>query len=259
MDLPHGQKWAREVFSNIEYLSKRLRFPGPMTRAIAYLRVSTDKQADKGVSLEDQRVKVQQYAALYDLELTLIVEETGSASSLDRPKLQETLALLKDGKADALLIVKLDRLTRSVADLGELLTDYFAVGKSDLLSVTEHIDTRTAAGRLVLNVIASVSQWEREVIAERTKAALKYKKDRGDRLGAPKFGWRVETSLVDGQPFKTLVEVPEEQAVLSQVKSLHREGRSQRAIASELATRGVKGRKGFFSQTQIHRMLSVSV
>ena len=82
-----------------------------------------------------------------------------SAKSLDRPGLQRALGMLKAGEAEALLVVKLDRLTRSVVDLGTLVERYFAPGKAALLSVGEQIDTRSAAARLVLNVLASVSQW----------------------------------------------------------------------------------------------------
>ena len=85
------------------------------------------------------------------------------------PGLQRALALLKTGPVEALLVVKLDRLTRSVVDLGQLIETYFAPGKAALMSVAEQIDTHSAAGRLVLNILASVSQWERETIAERTR------------------------------------------------------------------------------------------
>jgi hypothetical protein len=114
------------------------------------------------VSLHAQRAKVTAYAKLYDLELAEVTVDAGeSAKHLDRPGLQRALGMLKRGEADALLVVKLDRLTRSVRDLGHLVEKYFAPGKAALLSVGEQIDTRSAAGRLVLNVLASVSQWER--------------------------------------------------------------------------------------------------
>src|SRR5205807_482536 len=74
-----------------------------------------DKQADRGVSLDAQRAKVNAYAELYDLELADVIVDAGeSAKSLDRPGLQRALAMLKAGEAEALLVVKLDRLTRSV-------------------------------------------------------------------------------------------------------------------------------------------------
>src|SRR5262245_35839521 len=104
-----------------------------MTRTIAYLRVSTEKQADRGVSLEAQREKVAAYAKLYDLELVDVIVETGSAKTLEREGLQQALGALERRDADALLVVKLDRLTRSVADLGRVVERYFQ-GKAALLS-----------------------------------------------------------------------------------------------------------------------------
>src|SRR6266478_2729286 len=104
------------------------------TKTIAYLRVSTDKRADRGVSLDAQRAKLKADAELYELELVEIIVDAGqSAKSLDRPGLQRALRMLKAGDAEALLVVKLDRLTRSVVDLGTLVERYFAPGKAALL------------------------------------------------------------------------------------------------------------------------------
>lgn len=194
------------------------------TRVVAYTRVSTDKQADKGFSLESQRTKIEAYAALYDLEIVEIIVETASAKSLARDGLQAALSALREGRADALLVVKLDRLTRSVRDLGELVSGPFAPGKSALLSVAEHVDTRTAAGRMVLNIMATISQWEREVIAERTRDGMAVKKAAGHRLGRPRYGFTVENGAI--------VEVAEEQATIARVRALAGEGRSQREIAA---------------------------
>jgi DNA invertase Pin-like site-specific DNA recombinase len=152
-----------------------------MTKAIAYIRVSTNKQADKGHSLEAQQAKIEAYASLYDLELVDTVVEVGSAKNLDREGLQDVLEALKAGKAEALIVVKLDRLTRSVADLGYLIEKHF--DKAALLSVSEQIDTRSPSGRLVLNILASVSQWEREAIGERTKAVKENMKANGLYIG----------------------------------------------------------------------------
>src|SRR5437660_108643 len=125
-------------------------------------------QANEGVSLDAQREKLRAYCTALDLELIDVYEDHGfSAKSLERPA-------LKTGKADILLITKLDRLTRSVKDLGHLVDTYFLPGKFSLLSIGDSIDTRTASGRLVLNVLASVAQWEREAISERTSEALRH-------------------------------------------------------------------------------------
>ena len=156
----------------------------PRTRTVAYIRVSTDRQAEHGISLDAQRAKVHRLRGeLYDLDLVDVIVDAGvSAKTLERPGLIRALAMLEHGHADALAVVKLDRLTRSVRDLAHLVDRYFAKGWA-LMSVSENVDTRSAAGRLVLNVIASVAQWEREAVGERTKAALALKKQRGEYTG----------------------------------------------------------------------------
>ena len=221
------------------------------TKTIAYLRVSTDKQADKGISLEAQEEKARAYASLYDLALIEVIIDAGeSAKTLDRPGLQRALSMLKTGKADALLVVKLDRLTRSVVDLGKLIETYFSPGKAALMSVGEQIDTRSAAGRLVLNILASVSQWERETIAERTRDAMRHKQANGEYIGgeAP-YGFK----LVDGE----LIDDEAEQEVIQKAKTYHAEGLSLRKIAAELDKQGIKTRRGsIFAANQIKRMVA---
>jgi DNA invertase Pin-like site-specific DNA recombinase len=223
------------------------------TRTVAYLRVSTDKQADHGVSLEAQRAKVTAYAAIYDLELVDVIVDAGaSAKTLEREGLTKALGMLRSGKADALLVVKLDRLTRSVRDLGTLVEKFFANSRWALLSVGEQVDTRTAAGRLVLNVLASVAQWEREATGERTSAALQHKAAEGEYTGggAP-YGFRIAEDGV------RLVEVPEEQRVVGLARALRAEGRSLRAIARKLAHEALVSRTGrAFGAGQIRRMLA---
>ena len=216
------------------------------TKAIAYIRVSTDKQQDKGHSLLAQQEKIQAYASLYDLDIIDFVIETGSAKNLDRDGLQGALAQIKAGKADALIVVKLDRLTRSVADLGYLVETYFA--KAGLLSVSEQIDTRSASGRLVLNVLASVSQWEREAIGERTSAVMQSMKANGLYCGgsAP-YGKSLENGI--------LVDNPQEQAIIKRAKALKEQGHSLRTIATMFSNEGLKTRKDTnFSHTLVSRM-----
>lgn len=210
------------------------------TRAVAYLRVSTDKQAEEGVSLDAQRAKVTAYAELYDLDIVAVEVDAGvSAKTLDRPGLSRALSALRAGSADAVLVVKLDRLTRSVRDLGDLVDGYFAAGRWALLSVSEQIDTRSAAGRLVLNVLASVAQWEREATGERTAVAMAHKAAAGEFTGghAP-YGWAVGADGVH------LVPVEREQTAIRTARALRAEGCSLRRIGARLASAGVSPRAG---------------
>lgn len=222
-------------------------------RTVAYIRVSTDKQADHGVSLEAQRAKVEQFAGLYELDLVSIEIDAGeSAKSLNRPALQRALAMLKSGKAEALLVVKLDRLTRSVRDLCDLVDDYFRDGKLALMSVGEQVDTRSAAGRMMLNMLTVIGQWEREAIGERTSAAMQHKASRGEFTGgAAPYGFKLDRDGV------ALVEVKTEQAVIAQARKLRASGLSLRKVAKALDAKGVRARSGrAFEASQVARMLA---
>jgi len=214
-----------------------------VTRAIGYIRVSTDGQADEGVSLDAQRAKLQAFAIAADLDLVAIRSDAGvSAKTLARPGLQAALADLREGRADALVIGKLDRLTRSVRDLGALLEGYFA-SRFSLLSVADSIDTRTAGGRLVLHVLTSVAQWEREAGGERTRAALLHLREQGVRLGGQALGWR-RTADTDGDGRRLWIPVLEEQATAARIRELRGAGLSLRGICQALAHEGRRTKRG---------------
>ncbi len=213
------------------------------TRAVGYIRVSTEGQAEEGVSLAAQRAKLEAFAIAADLELVAIREDAGvSAKTLARPGLQAALADLREGRADALLVTKLDRLTRSVGDLGSLLERYFAE-RFSLLSIADSVDTRTAGGRLVLNVLTSVAQWEREAIGERTRDALRHLKAQGVRIGGEALGWR-RTDELDGEGRKVWAPDLEEQTTAARILELRVAGASLRAICAALVAEGHRTKRG---------------
>ena len=206
-----------------------------MTKAIGYVRVSTQEQATHGYSLDAQIDKIKAYASLYDIDLIDIVIDGGvSAKSLNREGLQNVLQMLDSGKADAVIIFKLDRLTRSVTDWNTLIADYFT--KHALLSVSDQIDTRTAAGRLCLNVLMSVAQWEREAIGERTSTALRQKQSQGQHVGSPAYGYE----MLD----KQLVKVTSEYEAIALVKEMKAHGCTLQQIADELNAQNIKTKRG---------------
>jgi site-specific DNA recombinase len=147
-----------------------------LMKTVGYIRVSTDKQADRGVSLDAQAEKIRAMAVVHSGELIdLIVAGGESAKSLNRPGMVRLLALVDSGAVKAVIVAKLDRLTRSVKDLCPLLERFERRGVA-LVSVAESLDTGSAAGRLVLNIMTAVSQWGREAIGERTRDALSHKR-----------------------------------------------------------------------------------
>src|ERR1019366_7210832 len=136
------QRFSRDLTGGVRY-SRDMK-------AIGYVRVSTEKQADCGVSLEAQSEKVRAMAVVQGAELAEVIIDAGeSAKSLNRPGMARLLSLVDAGAVDTVIIAKLDRLTRSVADLAELLKRFERRGVS-LVSVADSLDTRSAAGRLVL-------------------------------------------------------------------------------------------------------------
>lgn len=139
--------------------------------------------------------------------------------------------MLRGDKADALLVVKFDRLTRSVRDLCDLVDDYFRDGKYALLSVGEQVDTRSAAGRMVLNMLTVIGQWEREAIGERTSAAMQHKVSQGEYIGgkAP-YGYALANDGV------ALVPMAAEQTVIAEARTLR--GRHVAAQGRRGAGRG---------------------
>lgn len=158
-----------------------------MGNAIIYARVSTDEQAASGLGVGAQVEKCRGFCSYRDHAVAEVIEENGVSGSkhpADRPGLSRALARLAAGDADLLVAAKLDRLGRDVRDLLDLvaLADRQGWG---LAVLDLDLDTTTAAGKLVLTVFAAVAEWERNVIAERTRAALAEKKRRGARLGRP--------------------------------------------------------------------------
>ncbi len=207
------------------------------SKAIGYTRVSPRDQAASSVSLVSQRMKIEAYATLHDLDLVEVIEDAGySAKSLDRPGMTKLLSLIRDRRIGVVVVAKLDRITRSVRDLGELI-DLFQRSGVEFASVADHIDTSTASGRLVLNVMGSVSQWEREAIGERTAEALAVMRSNGRRISrhAP-YGY-----TLNGQGW---IEDEQEQRAISLMRQLRAEGLSLRRIAQELQVQGFTNRAG---------------
>jgi DNA invertase Pin-like site-specific DNA recombinase len=213
-------------------------------RVIGYTRVSTEEQASGGFSLDAQAAKIRAYCELYELELARIESDPGfSGKDLERPGVSAVLAELrrrKNGDAvDGLVVAKLDRLTRSLRDWQALIEEHFDERRGKrLFSVEESIDTRRASGRLVLNVIMTVAQWEREVIGERTRDALQAKIARGERCGKVRFGHDLAG---DG---RSLVENAREQEAIRLMEGWRAEGKSLRAMCRLLEEMGIETKEG---------------
>lgn len=211
------------------------------TRVVLYARVSTDCQADCGVSLDTQTAKLRAYAALYDLAVVDTVAESWTGKTLARPGFARAIAALENGSADAIAVTKLDRLTRSVRDLSTLIEDYFAKRYS-LLSVDDRVDTRSAIGRFTLHIVGSIAQWEREVIGERTKEALGHLKAQGVAMGGAPLGTRYGAPDASGR--RALEPCLAERAVVTRISELRTRGLSYAKVAVILQEEGAATKRG---------------
>ena len=185
--------------------------------------------------------------AWYEL-VDVLIDAGLSGTRTDRPGL--TAALAAVGKGDALVVYSLSRLSRSTKHTLEL-ADRLEKAGADLVSLSERIDTTTAAGKMVFRMLAVLNEFERDQLAERTSAAMQHKKRKGELVGAVPYG---KILSADG---KTLADHPAEQQILTEARALHATGLSLRQIARALSAKGFMARNGKpFAATQIQRMVA---
>lgn len=154
-------------------------------RAIGYYRVSTEDQATSGAGLDAQRATVTAAVERRGWELTgTATDEAKSGSNLNRPALADALDRLDAGEFDALVVAKLDRLSRSVLDFAKITERAKRRGWA-VVALDVDVDMTTPTGELVANISSSVAQWERRIIGARTSDALQALKANGKRLGGP--------------------------------------------------------------------------
>ncbi|MDT3417000.1 site-specific DNA recombinase [Brevibacillus aydinogluensis] len=165
-----------------------------MSRYIAlYCRVSTDEQAREGVSLEEQQERLQAYcrAMGWSDEVVLFVDNGFSAKSTERPQLQKLLKEIEAGNVAKVMVTKLDRLSRRLLDLLKLI-DLFQEHQVSFISISESFDTNTPSGRLTLQVLGAVAEFERERIRERVLENMFHAAHQGRWLTQSPYGYRLE-------------------------------------------------------------------
>ena len=211
-------------------------------KAIGYVRVSTDEQAQEGVSLEVQQSMLQAYAKLRGLELTETVVDEGISGGKDlttRAGGKRLFELAGRGKVGAVIACKLDRLFRDAADCLNTtkLWDKKNVALHLLDVGGQTIDTSSTMGRFFLTMMAGVAEMERNMIRDRTRVAMSHKRGKGERISrfAP-FGFRFDGS-------QTVLDSAEHE-LIQEMQSLRNSGYSLQAICDELRTRGILTKSG---------------
>lgn len=215
-----------------------------MPRCIGYIRVSTQKQADEGLSLEAQTSRIQEWALSQDLPCTIYSDAISGRNIDKREGLKEALSALQQG--DTLCVYSLSRLSRSTQDTLQLLDQVAALG-AKLHSLSERVDVTTASGKLMTTLTAVFAEYEVNTISERVRFGIKEKQARHEHIGRPPYGWK----LRDG-PKSGLVPDTYEQQVIAVAKeernrpsTISQNGcKSYQEIADLLQLRGYKTRQG---------------
>ena len=227
-------------------------------KAIGYVRCSTHEQADSGLGLDAQAQRIRAYCGMKGLGLTEIVTDAGVSGGKPLAKRAGGLQLLeaiRSRKADAVVMLKLDRMFRNAGDC--LATVERWERKNIALHVVDlggnAIDTTSAAGRFMLVVLAGAAEMERNLTRERTRSAMAVKRANGQRIGTVPYGHDLSDDGV------TLVSNQSEQVVIVDVKAMRARGMKLKQIARELTTRSVPtktGRSERWSHQAVARILA---
>jgi DNA invertase Pin-like site-specific DNA recombinase len=194
------------------------------TRVLGYCRVSTLEQAANGAGLAAQEAAIRDECSRRGWLLVDVIRDEGvSGKNLERPGLRRALERIASGDAEGLVVSKLDRLSRSVVDFGTLL-EWFMEAEANLVALDLGIDTSTPGGRLVAKVFASVAEWERDIIGQRTREGLAAVRAKGKAISRPAAADRPE--------------------LVRRIRRLRGRGYSLRAIADRLNRDGVPTLRG---------------
>lgn len=195
-------------------------------KTIGYCRVSTLGQAVDGVSLDAQRAAIQTWSTNQGHDLVEIYTDEGlSGKNTNRPEFQRALEQVCATKG-ILVCYSLSRMSRSLLDMCAIAEQINKAG-GGLASCTEQFDTSTANGRMIFGILGVLCQWEREMIGERTKAAMQHKKAKGEYCGGVvPYGFRVSDGV--------LVPDDHESSIRRRMAFLRDAGQSYRKIADEL-------------------------
>jgi site-specific DNA recombinase len=210
-----------------------------MSIAIGYVRVSTSGQAIEGVSLEAQQARIKAWCTAngYELQQTFTDEGISGKRTINRPALNSAIAAVCRQKGAALVVYSLSRLARSTRDAINLAEKLEKAG-ADLVSLSERLDTTSASGKMIFRLLAVLAEFERDLISERTRAALAHKRSKNERTGNIPFGYRLAENGVHLVPEST------EQATLRRLRSMKMRGLPWRVIAEQFNEEGVPTRNG---------------
>ena len=196
--------------------------------AAIYVRVSTDRQAEKGYSISEQELKLKSLCVAHGLEVYKVYIDDGyTGSHIDRPALKELLRDVWDGKVKNVVVYRLDRLSRDMQDMLEIIRRIFMPTNTRLISQTENIDTSTHVGRLAINILTSFAELEKDIINERMEMGRVGRAKSGRWHGKRPFGY-------DYDKEKGILVPNADAIIVKQIYDMYLHGHKLNHIANEL-------------------------
>lgn len=218
-------------------------------RVALYFRVSTLEQANEGYSLESQKERLIAFAKSQGWnDYHLYMDDGYTGTDMNRPGLKRLIRHIEDKLIDAVVVMKLDRLSRKQKDALYLLEDVFDKNGVIFKSATEPFDTSTPLGKAMIGVLAVFAQLERDMIVERTTSGRRQRVSKGQWYGGPVpfgYSWNKEEQMLEI--------VPEEAQLVRDIFARYLQGQSRLAIAEWVASRSTART---FDHSTIRDMLS---
>lgn len=196
--------------------------------AVGYVRVSTHMQADDGLSLDAQTAAIKHYCAAHNLRLVGMYSDVESGGKEDRKGLADALAQ----KAQVFVVLKFDRLSRSIKHFCQMYEDHFS-RDMELVAIREAIKLDSALGRALVSILLVFAQMEREATGERTKESISHIRAQGYHFGKVPYGSTAKAAP-ENPRYRILVDNPDEQETLTRIKSMVENDRGLIQIADEL-------------------------
>lgn len=205
---------------------------------VGYVRVSTIEQATEGISLDAQRERVEAYVTARGQTCDEIYSDEGISGKRadNRPGLQAALDRVCETRG-LLVVYSLSRLARSTRDAINIAERLRKAG-ADLASISEEINTSSAAGKMIFRLLAVLAEFERDLISERTKGALHFKKTKGERVGQLPYGYTVDRDGIQ------LVPIEPELLVINQIAEWRQAGATLQKIADRLEALKIPSKGG---------------
>ena len=207
-------------------------------RIVGYTCLNTISQQPKNLSLEEQKKIILDHVEANDWELVeMYTEKTESNhGQSQQPKLSEIISASNTGRFDAIVIARLDRLTRNIRQLNTLISEVCIKNGVELISIEEGLDTRNEAGELTVRIIDIVTKWDTKRISDRTREIIAKKRAKGERVGHAPFGFTYQNKL--------LVAVENELKIVQLIRDQRNQGYSYHKIAKYLNDRKISSKRG---------------